>query len=117
MLDYTWYANRLSQRTRVELVIRLPPITFRELPRKIRNTYRNPVIYAWELHDEMVRDNLTRKQLAERHGVSSDRITQWLCLLKLPEKKLREIEALGDYWEKQVITERQIRELRRSDQG
>ncbi len=39
-------------------------------------TFRNPVIYAQELHDEMVRDSLTRKELAQRHGVSSDRITQ-----------------------------------------
>ncbi len=76
--------------------------------------YRNPVIYAQELHDEMVRDNLTRKQLAERHGVSSDRITQWLCLLKLPEEKLKKIEALGDYWGQQMITERELRKLRRS---
>ena len=76
--------------------------------------YRNPVIYARELHDEMVRGNLTRKQLAERHGVSSDRVTQWLCLLKLPEDKLREIESLRDYWEKQVVTERELRDLRRS---
>ncbi len=75
--------------------------------------YRNPVIYAQELHDEMVRDDLTRKQLAARHGVSSDRITQWLCLLKLPAGKLREIEALGDYWERRVITEHQLRDLRR----
>jgi len=76
--------------------------------------YRNPVIYAQELHDEMVRDSLTRKQLAERHGVSADRITQWLCLLKLPEEKLREIEALGDYWDKQIVTERELRGVRRS---
>ncbi|MBN2860688.1 MAG: hypothetical protein JXK93_10540 [Sphaerochaetaceae bacterium] len=60
----------------------------------------------------MERDNLTRRQLAERHGVSSDRITQWLCLLKLPEDKLREIESLGDYWEHQVVTERELRALR-----
>jgi len=79
-----------------------------------KRTFRNPVIYAQELHDEMVRDNLTRKQLAERHGISSDRITQWLCLLKLPEAKLRKIESLGDYWDKRMITERQLRELRRS---
>lgn len=59
--------------------------------------YRNPVIYAQELHEEMVQDNLTRKQLGERHGLSSDRVTQRLCLLKLPEEKLKEIEALGDY--------------------
>lgn len=61
----------------------------------------------------MVRDNLTRKQLAERHGITSDRVTQWLCLLKLPEEKLGEIEALGDYWDRQVVTERQLRHLRR----
>ena len=52
--------------------------------------YRNPVIYARELRDEMIRDNLTQKQLSERHGVSSDRITQWLCLLKLPEETERD---------------------------
>ena len=71
--------------------------------------YRNPVIYARELHEEMVRDNLSRTQLAKRHGVSSDRITQWLCLLKLPEEKLKEIEAIGDYWNRQVVTERELR--------
>jgi hypothetical protein len=87
------------------------------LPRKQPKTYRNPFIYARELLLEMVRDNLSRKQLAECHGISSDRITQWLCLLKLPEKKLREIESLNDYWDKQVVTEKQIRELRRSGQG
>jgi len=75
--------------------------------------YRNPVIYAQELHDEIVRDDLTRRQLAERHGVSSDRITQWLCLLKLPEDKLNEMEALGDYWNRQLITERKLRQVRR----
>ena len=62
----------------------------------------------------MVRDNLTRKQLADRHRVSSDRITQWLCLLKLPEEKLREVEGLGDNWDRQMVTERQLRDLRRT---
>ena len=60
----------------------------------------------------MVRDKLTRKQLAKRHTVSSDRITQWLCLLKLPEEKLKEIEALGDNWDSQVVTERELRVYR-----
>ena len=108
-----WYANRLSQRTPFEITITLPTITFRAPLRKTRKTYRNPVIYARELHQEMVREGLTRKQLAERHGVSSDRITQWLCLLKFPDEKLLEIEELGDNWERQVITERQLRSLRR----
>ncbi len=62
----------------------------------------------------MVRDNLTRIQLAERRRVSSDRITQWLCLLKLPGEKKREIEALGDYWNRQIITERALRKTRRN---
>ena len=78
-----------------------------------KKIYRNPVIYAQELHDEIVRDNLSRKQLAERLGVSSDRITQWLCLLKLPEEKLHGIEYLGDCWEKQLVTERELRFIRR----
>jgi len=61
----------------------------------------------------MAGEGLTRRQLAKRHGVTSDRITQWLCLLKLPAEKLREIEALGDYWENQVVTERELRKYRR----
>ncbi|MCK4505501.1 MAG: hypothetical protein KAW14_07795 [Candidatus Aegiribacteria sp.] len=77
--------------------------------------YRNPVIYAQELYDEMVRDNLTRRLLAKRHGVSSDRITQWLCLLKLPERELQEVETLGDYWDRKIITERELRSQRRSE--
>ena len=81
--------------------------------RKALKKYRNPVIYARELRDEMVRDGLSRKELAERHSISSDRITQWLCLLKLPEEKLKEIEALGDYWERIVVTERELRAQRR----
>ena len=98
----------------MDLAIRLPPITFRELPRKVRKTYRNPVIYARELQEEMVRDNLSRKQLAERHGVTSDRITQWLSLLKLDDENLMEIESSGDNWDRQVVTERQLRRLRRN---
>jgi hypothetical protein len=33
-------------------------------------------------------------------------------LLKLREEKLREIEELGDYWERQTVTEREMRRLR-----
>ena len=78
----------------------------------VKKIYRNPIIYAGELQKEMQQDNLTRKQLAERYGVTSDRITQWLCLMKLPEENLREIESLGDNWDKMVVTERQLRTLR-----
>ncbi len=110
-----WYTGLLSSRTTAgctyPLFIRRPDIPIRTAPEK---TYRNPVIYARELHEEMVRDNLTRRQLAERHDVSSDRITQWLCLLKLPEENLLEIEYLGDNWDRQVVTERELRTKRRS---
>jgi len=109
-----WYTGPLSSRTHTKhtypVLFKRPDLT------KLRSEtkkYRNPVIYALELHEEMIRDNLSRKQLAERHGVSSDRITQWLCLLKLPKVKLNEIEALGDYWDKRVVTERELRVIRR----
>jgi len=106
----------MTIRTRFAPVILLKSIficTKRE--KSAKKTYRNPVIYAQELHDEMVWDSLSRKQLAERYVVSSDRITQWLCLLKLPEEMLNEIEALGDNWDKRVVTERELRNYRRSN--
>ena len=34
----------------------------------------------------MVQDSLTRKQLAQKHEVTSDRISQWLLLLELPKE-------------------------------
>jgi hypothetical protein len=81
----------------------------RQGPKPPRKLYHNPVIYAMELQDEMVRGQLTRRQLGERHGVSSDRITQLLLMLDLPEDQLTEVIALGDYWETQVVTERELR--------
>jgi hypothetical protein len=84
--------------------------TFRpDIPKPRRGPYRNPLIFAMELHAEMLRDNLTRVQLGQQHGVTSDRITQWLCLLKLPEEKQREIHALGDHWDRRLVTERVLR--------
>ena len=106
----SWYTGLWSSRTQTRhtysIVIKRYILQPARLPSKI---YRNPVIYAQELQKEMLRGNLTRRQLGERHGVSSDRITQWLCLLKLPEDTLREIESLGDHWDRQVVTERKLR--------
>jgi hypothetical protein len=68
-----------------------------------------------ELQEELVRDNLTRKQLAERHGITSDRLTQWLCLLKLPDDTQKQVIALGDNWDTKIVTERQLRRLRRDN--
>jgi hypothetical protein len=110
-----WHAGRQYTRTSAK-----PPkalcIRRMDIPvRKHKKTYRNPLVYARELNDELVGDNLTRKQLAERHGISSDRVTQWLCLLKLPEKTQKQIEALGDNWEKQLVTERELRRIRKKN--
>ena len=109
-----WYTNPMTIRTRYALIILLKSsFICTKRVKSAKTVYRNPVIYAQELHEEMILGNLSRKQLAERHGVSSDRITQWLCLLKLPVEKLREIEALGDYWDRQIVTERELRNYRR----
>jgi hypothetical protein len=70
------------------------------------------LIVAIELQEELVRDDLTRKQLAERHGIISDRVTQWLCLLKLPEKERKRLLSLGDNWHRQIVTERELRAFR-----
>ncbi len=70
------------------------------------------MIFARELAVELTRDHLTRQQLADRHGISLDRVIQWLALLKLPQGRLDEIAALGDYWERQVVTERGLRTSR-----
>lgn len=102
-------ASRTQTKHTYPVSVRRPDIS---KARPESKKYRNPVIYAHELYDEMVRDNLTRKQLAERHGISSDRITQWLYLLKLPVEKLMEIVSLGDYWDRQVVTERVLRKAR-----
>ena len=72
------------------------------------------MIYAKELHDEMVGNNLTRKQLADRHGISSDRVTQWLCLLKLPDEIQQKVIALGDNLQRRKITERELRIIRKN---
>ena len=109
-----WYAGLWTSRTRAQdtHALSMPRPDFKTRSKSYR-TYRNPVIYAQELQTEMVRDQLTRGQLASRHAVSSDRITQWLCLLDLPVELIMEIESLGDHWDRQVITERKLRQIRR----
>ncbi|MBD3369445.1 hypothetical protein GF402_03670 [Candidatus Fermentibacteria bacterium] len=101
-----WYAKPNSRRTAPIPLLLLTTTLIEQIESK---TYRNPVIYAQEIRDEMKRLGLTRREMGKRLGVSSDRITQWLCLLKLPEAKLREIDGLGDYWGRTVITERELR--------
>ena len=105
-----WRLNPMTKRTLLSPIIFLTGIVNYPNRRKTsRKMYRNPVIYALELQDELVNNNLTRKQLAERHGVSSARISQWLSLLKMSGEKQQKIGALGDHWSRQLVTERQLR--------
>ena len=76
---------------------------------KIKRTYRNPLIYAMELAEEMRKEDLTQADLARKHGISRARVNQWLSLLKLPEREKRQILAMGDHWDRQVVTERELR--------
>ena len=105
-----WYTGLWSSRTSsarlFTIRIARPDLPSPPAPKRI---YRNPVIFALELAVELTRDHLTRQQLADRNGVSLDRVIQWLALLKLPERKLEEIAALGDHWDRRVVTERELR--------
>jgi predicted transcriptional regulator len=73
------------------------------------------VIYAKELASRLVEEGISQAELARRLGVSRARVSQWLGLLELPEEALREVEDLGDYWNRRMITERELRVLRRAD--
>ena len=57
----------------------------------------------------MAAEGINRAELARRLGISRARVTQWLELLELPEKVLRDAEALGDHWNRRVVTERKMR--------
>ena len=48
-------------------------------------------------------------ELARKLGISGARVTQMLNLLKLPEELKEEIEAMGDHWERRLVTERMLR--------
>ncbi|NOQ22674.1 MAG: hypothetical protein GQ565_08500 [Candidatus Aegiribacteria sp.] len=54
---------------------------------------------------------MSRADLARKLGLSRARVTQMLNLLELPETLISEIEGMGDYWNRQLVTERQLRGL------
>jgi ParB-like chromosome segregation protein Spo0J len=54
-------------------------------------------------------EDLTRADLARRLGCSRARVTQLLNLLNLPQEFLLEVREMGDYWDRQLVTERQLR--------
>jgi len=60
----------------------------------------------------MKREGLTQVELARKHGISRARVNQWLSLLKLSAGERKRILEMGDHWERQVITERELRAIR-----
>jgi hypothetical protein len=84
------------------------PSAFRKV--KPGRTFRNPIIVAQELHNEMGRDGISQAELARRHGLSRTRVHQWLSLLELPKIEIERLKAMGDYWARRLVTERVLRE-------
>ena len=78
---------------------------------KARKTFRNPMVLALELAEELKRDGISRAELARRHGMSRARLTQWLSLLDLPRLEIERFLAMGDYWERRLVTERGLRKI------
>ena len=56
-------------------------------------------------------EDLSKADLARKLGISRARVTQMLNLLKLPEKLIREVEEMGDHWDRKLVSERQLRSL------
>lgn len=54
-------------------------------------------------------EDLTRADLARKLGCSRARVTQFLNLLNLPQDLQQEIRSMGDHWDRQRVTERQLR--------
>jgi len=91
-------------------VIILPyPLPFIDPNSKPRRTFRNPLMVAMEMADEMEREGLTQAELAKKHSISRARVNQWLSLLQLPVGERRRILAMGDNWDRRLLTESSIR--------
>jgi transcriptional regulator with XRE-family HTH domain len=67
------------------------------------------MVLAIKLAEELKRDGISRAELARRHGLSRARVTQWLSLLELPRLEIERVLAMGDYWERRLVTERGLR--------
>lgn len=115
MLGICWRLDSRSTRTFGGPILKLEYVlSYTTHKPKLQKTYRNPIIYAQELHEEMNREGLTQAELALKHGISRVRVNQWLALLKLPGKEIRRILAMGDSWERRLLTERGLRMILRS---
>ena len=100
-----WRLDSVSQRTNLWY----DTTRSDKIKRKPKKPFRNPIILAREMSLMMEIEELSRADLARKLGLSRARVTQMLNLLRLPEKLISEIEAMGDYWSKQLVTERLLR--------
>lgn len=109
-----WLPVSLSERTPAgSLFTMTTHLTRRYHKPRSDMIFCNPILHARRLSNRMHREGITSAELARRLGVSRARITQWLALLELPEQVLREAEALGDHWDRQLVTESGMRRSRR----
>ncbi len=44
--------------------------------------------------------------------MSRARVTQWLSLLDLPKREIERVLAMGDYWDRRLVTEKELRRHR-----
>ena len=104
-------APRFSIKTNplISSIFILCPIPSAHRKVKPRRTFRNPIFVALELKEEMLRDGISQAELARRHGISRARVHQWLSLLELPKREIERLKAMGDNWEKRLLTERILR--------
>ena len=100
-----WRLGSVSQRT----ILWYDTSSNGLIKQRNEKTYRNPIIQAREMNLMMEMGELSRADLARKLGLSRARVTQMLNLLKLPEELIAEIEEMGDYWSRQLVTERQLR--------
>jgi AraC-like DNA-binding protein len=100
-----WRLDRVAQQT----ILWYDTNHKQPVKRRKHKKFRNPVIQAREIALAMELEGLSRADLARRFGCSRARVTQKLNLLNLPRDLLLEVEAMGDYWERRLVTERGMR--------
>ncbi len=110
-LEKCWRLSSVSGRTQLS---KFYPFVYtapssRVIHRKTR-LHRNPMVLALELADELKRDGISKAELSRRHGMSRARVTQWLSLLDRPRLEIERVLAIGDYWERRLVTERGLRD-------
>ena len=100
-----WRLDSVSQRT----ILWYDTSSNGLIKQQTKKTYRNPIILARKMSLLMEMEELSRADLARKLGLSRARVTQTLNLLGLPEILILEKEEMGDYWSRQLVTERQLR--------